>query len=90
VRGLVGGGIGPARILGVGESHVTHAQRVIDAEDAQGIVDGMAALDADQRSDPAFFVNANDVVSRTRHLEDIRVAGDHAVNIKCRKPAWPA
>ena len=40
--------IGPRRWTGVGQSHVSHSQRVERSQNGQGTVDGMSALETDQ------------------------------------------
>ena len=42
----VAGGVGPVVGVGPGEGHVTDAEAVVVAEEAEGVFDGVAAFDA--------------------------------------------
>ncbi len=53
VARLVGRGVRPVDGVVVGERHVAHAQPVQRAQGGQRVVDGVAALGAHQRRDPA-------------------------------------
>ena len=62
------------------QGHVASAQRVERAQNAERIVDGMPALDADERGDLAPLADAQDVLDRIGHLESVRILLDHAVD----------
>jgi len=44
----IAGGVGPVVGVGVSESHVARAEAVEGAEDLDGVLDGVAPLDADE------------------------------------------
>ena len=44
----VAGGVGPVVGVGPGEGHVADAEAVVEAEEAEGVLDGVAAFDADE------------------------------------------
>ena len=68
-RGVRGGGTGPRRVAAMGQRHVADAQLVEHAEIGQGVLDRVAALDADQRGDLALAVDPDDVGRRGRPSE---------------------
>ena len=69
------GGVG-----GVGQRHVARAGVVHLAQHRQGIVDLMAAFDADQRSNLVRLVNAANIRGRIGHLEIGRILRRHALD----------
>ena len=66
----VGGGVRPVEGLLVGEGHVPDAQVEVRAERAQGVLDRMAALHAEEAGDPSAVGGALDLVGRDRQLGD--------------------
>ena len=71
---LVGGGVGPARRPPVGQGHVAHAAGVELAQRGQRARDHRAALEPDERRDPAGRERALDLVGGRRQREGVRVA----------------
>ena len=67
-----------AQLVGVevGERHVANALGVEVAEEAEGVLDGMAAFDAHEGGDLVLLVGAYDVVGGGREDEVVRVGGD--------------
>ena len=74
VLGLVGRGVGPVAVRRVGERHVARAGGVELAQDGERVLDGVAALHADQRGHLAGAMDAHDVVGGVGHLERVGVA----------------
>ncbi len=66
-------------VFDVRERHVADAERVVVAQQAQAVLDGVPALDAHQRGDLALLVNALDVVGRGGEHEIVGVARDDVV-----------
>ena len=54
-------GVGPAVGVEVGEGHVADAEGVVVAQEAKGVLDGVAAFDAHEGGDLVFAVGAHDV-----------------------------
>jgi hypothetical protein len=77
VLGPIRGGVGPLDVVPVGQRHVAAAELVEDAQRRRGLLDHVAALDADQRCDPAAPVDPFDVVGRPSQLE-LRLGADQA------------
>src|SRR5262245_42461095 len=62
------------------QRHVAHAEAVVHAENAQRVVDGMAALDADERGNLAVLVNADNIVSSRGHGKGVGIVLDELVD----------
>ena len=77
---LVGGAVGPRRVVVVGERHVAGAQRVHHAQRGQRAVDRVTAFHADHRGDAALLEGALDVVGTERQLEGLGPLLQHAVH----------
>ena len=77
---LVRGAIAPIVRVGMGQRDVAYAHRVEHPQDAQRILDRVAALQADQTGDFAFRTNALHVRGAVCHRECIRISSGHAVN----------
>jgi hypothetical protein len=80
VPGFVGGGVGPVQGFGVRQRQVADAELIVGPQHAERIVDGVPALDADQRGDLAAFANIQDVLDAISHLEIVRIGPDEAVD----------
>ena len=70
----------PVVVQCVRQRHVARTERIHLAQRGKRIVDLVAALDANERSNPAGFVNVDDVVCRIGHLQIVRVASDHCTH----------
>ena len=70
---LIGGGVGPVRGFGVGQSDVADAQAVEHTQHRRAVLQGVAALQTHERSDFAFGSNALHVRSGEGQLQAIRV-----------------
>src|SRR5581483_2962148 len=68
-----GGGVGEVVVVAVRDRHVARSGSIELAQDTEGVVDRVAALDADQRRDLARAMNAHHVVRGARQLERIGV-----------------
>ena len=69
-------GVGPVVGVEVGEGHVADAEGVILAEEAEGVFDGVAALDAHEGGDLALGAGAEDVVGGGSEDEVAGVGGE--------------
>ncbi len=58
----IAGGVGPVVAVGPGEGHITRAEAVVFVELFQGVLDGMAALDADEDGEFLCGVGGEDVL----------------------------
>ena len=74
----VGRRVGPRRVAGVRQRHVARAGVIHLAQHRQGIIDLMAAFDADQRSDFVGFVNAANIRGGVGHRKVGRILRRHA------------
>ena len=83
VPGAVERGIGPVEGHVVGEGHVARAEIVVGAQRAERVLDGVAALHAEQRGDPAALELALDVGCGERQGQPLGVAGDRTGG-RCR------
>ena len=63
---LVSAGVGPVHVLEMGQRHVPRAQPMKHSQSAQGVVDGVSALNANERADLARIESRLDVVRRQR------------------------
>ncbi len=70
---LIGGGIGPVVVLGMGERHVARAGPVQLAQHRQRVADRVSALDADERGDASGAVDAHHVASAGGQLEGVGI-----------------
>ena len=73
----VGGRVGPADVVVVGQRHVPDAEGVQHPQHAEGPGDGVAAFGAEQRRDPAGSEDPIHVVRGQRELEGPGVTRDH-------------
>ena len=78
--GIVGRAVGDVAIGEVRERHVARAEPVELAERRQRTADLVPALDADQRGDFSFAMDADDVVGGVGHLEIVRISVHHAID----------
>ncbi len=69
-------GVGPVVGVEVGEGHVADAEGVVVAEEAEGVLDGVAAFDAHEGGDLVLVVGADDVVGGGGEDEVVGVGGD--------------
>jgi hypothetical protein len=79
-RGDVGRRVGPGHVDVVRQGQVADAEPVQHPEDAQRVRDGVAALGAEQRGDPAAGEGGQHVVGAECELQVVRVAADHPVD----------
>ena len=77
---LVGGGVGPGEAVGVSEGHVADAELVVSAEESEGVLDGMAAFDADEAGDFVGFAGGEDFVGGAGEGEGVGIARNHSVD----------
>ena len=77
VPGAVERGVGPVEGDVVGQGHVPGAELVVGPERAERVLDGVAALHAEQRRDPAALEAALDVVGGERQRQPVGIARDH-------------
>ena len=80
VRRLVGGRVGPGEIRGMGQRHVLRAEDVQHAQRRQRVVDRVAALNANQRSDTFGLERALDVRGCVSDLERLGPPHGHAMD----------
>ena len=64
----------------MGQGHVAGPGVVEDPQQAQGIIDRIAALHPDQAGDPSGPVDAFDVIGRGRQFERLRIGGDQPLD----------
>jgi len=76
----VAGAVGPLVGVGPGERHVTDAEAVVEAEEAEVGFDGMAAFDADEGGEDVVGVGLDDVRGGEAKAHGIRVFADLLVD----------
>ena len=74
------GGVGPARVEGVGERQVAHAQAEEGAERLEAVLDDVSALHAHQARDPSLGGDAPHVGGGERQGEVLRVSSHQLVH----------
>ena len=72
----VAGGVGPVVGVGPGEGHVTDAEAVVVAEEAEGVLDGVAAFDAHEDGEFSLLVRCDDLIGGGAELEFVGCAAD--------------
>ena len=78
--GRVGRGVSPRGVARVRQRHVAGTGAVEHPQRPERVVDGVAALHADQRSDPALLERPLHVVCRERQLEGVGGLAHHAID----------
>ncbi|OQB89407.1 MAG: hypothetical protein BWX84_02427 [Verrucomicrobia bacterium ADurb.Bin118] len=78
--GLVSGRVGPRRVFGVRQCQITRAQFMQHAQHRQRVAQRMAALDADERRNPAHAMNPFDVIGGAGQFKRVRVIFDQAMH----------
>ena len=76
----VAGGVGPVVGVGPGEGHVADAETVVVAQEAEVVLDGVAALDAHQDGELSALVCGEDLVGGEAELQ---LVGGFADLLKC-------
>jgi hypothetical protein len=64
----------------VRQRHVAHAEPLVRRERAEGVLDRVAALDADEDRDPALLLRRADAVDRVREDEILRMGLDEPMD----------
>ncbi len=72
----VAGGFGPVVGVGPGEGHVADAEGVVDAEEGEGVLDGVAAFDAHEDGELSGGVGGEDVGWGEAEGEVVGMAAD--------------
>ncbi len=80
VRGLVGGRVGPLVIFEMRESHVAHAERGVDTDEANVVANHVAAFDAHEDGDFFLGVGAANVVGGGGEKQIVGMIADGGAN----------
>ena len=77
---FVTGGISPIRILHMRQRHVARAEAIHHAQRAEGVIDRVPTLHADERGNLSFAMDTLDIIRRERELKRLGITRAHAMD----------